>query len=83
MEEIKFYNVTDEYGAFSNFAEFPIEIDGKLWQTSEHYYQAQKYIEIDYQEKIREASTPVMAAKLGRTSKIKNRDDWDKIKDSV
>ena len=38
LEPIKFYSVTDEYGEFSNFYEYEITIDGKLWPTSEHYF---------------------------------------------
>jgi ribA/ribD-fused uncharacterized protein len=40
---IFFYSTKDAYGEFSNFAAFPIEIDGRTWPTSEHYFQAQKF----------------------------------------
>ena len=51
MNEIKFYSTQDEFGEFSNFAYFPIKLDGKLWHTTEHYFQAQKFIDQAYQEK--------------------------------
>ena len=31
---INFYLVTDDYGCFSNFAPYPIQLDGKRWPTS-------------------------------------------------
>ena len=43
---INFYSVNDEYGEFSNFAAFPIKLKGKHWPTSEHYFQAQKFLDI-------------------------------------
>lgn len=66
MEVIKFYSVNDEYGEFSNFALFPIKLDEKIWPTTEHYFQAQKFLDKTYQEKIRRAKTPMLAAALGR-----------------
>ena len=50
---IKFYIVSDEYGEFSNFAAYPIKLKKKKWPTSEHYFQAQKFQDKSYQEKIR------------------------------
>ena len=40
---IKFYRVRDKYGEFSNFYHAPIEIDGKEYPTTEHYFQAMKF----------------------------------------
>lgn len=80
---IKFYSVNDEYGQLSNFALFPIKIDGKLWPSSEHYFQAQKFSDIHYQEKIRRTRSPMQAAILGRDRKQKLRRDWNSIKESI
>ena len=33
---INFYSTADEFGEFSNFARFPIHLDGRNWPTSEH-----------------------------------------------
>ena len=82
-DEIKFYSVNDSYGEFSNFAPFPIKLKGKTWMTSEHYFQAQKFAGTPHEKKIRNASSPMKAAELGRTRKVKIRLDWDKIKDNV
>lgn len=83
MEMIKFYSVNDEYGELSNFALYPINLDGKLWPTTEHYFQAQKFTDTAYQEKIRKATSPMLAAALGRDRKQKIRKDWDTAKNNV
>jgi len=83
MEEIRFYNVSDEYGVFSNFALYPIKIKGVVWQTTEHYFQAQKFKGLEHANKIRKARSPMKAAELGRTRKVRIRKNWDKRKDSV
>ena len=38
-----FYEDTDELGFCSNYYKSPIEIDGKVWPTTEHYFQAMKF----------------------------------------
>lgn len=83
IETIKFYSVSDSYGEFSNFAEYPIRLKGKTWPTVEHYFQAQKFKGTAYENKIRKAGSPMMAAQLGRSRKMKLRPDWEKVKDSV
>ena len=83
MYEIKFYSTQDEFGEFSNFAYFPIKLDGKLWHTTEHYFQAQKFADEHYQEKIRAEKSPMLAARLGRDRKQKLRKDWQSVKNNV
>src|SRR5262245_20341663 len=80
---IKFYRVGDENGEFSNFAPYPITIDGQRWPTSEHYFQAQKFEDPAYREKIRRANSPMLAARLGRDRKQKLRSDWESVKVGV
>ncbi len=53
MKEIKFYKVNDAYGYMSNFAPYPFSDGNKIWPTSEHYFQAQKFLVPEIQEKIR------------------------------
>jgi ribA/ribD-fused uncharacterized protein len=80
---IDFYRVSDPYGPFSNFAPFPVELDGKLWPTTEHYFQAQKFTDATYQEAIRCQDSPMKAAKMGRDRCRPLRQDWEAIKDTV
>jgi len=80
---INFNRVSDPYGEFSNFALFKINIMGKVWPTSEHYFQAQKCDDPFYQKEILKTATPMMAAELGRSLGFKLRDDWEQIKNDV
>ena len=83
MNEIKFYSTQDKFGEFSNFTHFPIKLDGKMWPTTEHYFQAQKFTDTHYQEKIRKEKSPMVAARLGRDRKQKLRKDWESVKNNV
>ena len=62
MKEIQFHITSKENGWLSNFAPYPVELDGKVWPTSEHYYQAQKYLlhDPEYAEKIRSKKYPLL-----------------------
>ena len=83
---IKFYTTKSEYGCFSNFSRHQIIIEGKVYKTSEHWYQAQKFASTDpeYANKIRSASSPKEAAQLGREKRKPGmRKDWDKVKDDI
>ena len=83
MDIVNFYSVSDEFGEFSNFAGFPIKLDGKLWPTTEHYFQAQKFEDQVYREKIRKTASPMIAARLGRSRKQPLRRDWEAVKIDV
>ena len=80
---IEFYSTNDPYGEFSNFASFPITLDGQAWPTSEHYFQAQKFDDAAYREKIRVAGSPMVAARLGRSRSVPIRADWESTKIDV
>ena len=83
MKEIKFYKVHDEYGFMSNFAPYPFSDGSKIWSTSEHYFQAQKFLVPEIQEKIRQIASPMDAALEGRNRQNPLRSDWEEIKDGV
>jgi len=74
---IFFYTPDGTYGDFSNFAKFGVALDGVWWPTAEHYFQAQKFNDPAYREKIRRTSTAKQAANLGRTRALPLRPDWD------
>ena len=81
---IKFYKTNEQYGAFSNFSKHSVYIDGDFWMTTEHYFQAQKFIhDKDYYNEIRNATHPGSAASLGRSRDRKIRDDWEEVKDYI
>lgn len=80
LDVVTFYSVSDPYGEFSNFALYPIILDGERWPTSEHYFQAQKFEDTTYRQKIRKTNSPMQAARLGRDRKQKLRRDWESAK---
>lgn len=83
MEEIFFYAKNERYGEFSNFSHHGIEMDGLWWPTVEHYFQAQKFEDTSYQEKIRTSSSAKIAAELGRSRKVQIKTNWDAVKRSI
>lgn len=83
MDAIRFYRVEGEHGHFSNFSPHPVRMKGRVWPTSEHYFQAMKYAGTPREEEIRRATGPGQAARLGRDRKHKLRADWEAVKDGV
>jgi len=77
---IQFYSVVEKYGKFSNFAPYPIILDGKSWPTSEHYFQAAKLLDEKDRESVRKCRDPRHAARIGRDRKRKLRRDWESAK---
>ena len=55
-------------------------MDEKWYPTSEHYFQAMKFEDEAYQEKIRTCHSPMEAANLGRSRQVKLREDWEEVK---
>jgi ribA/ribD-fused uncharacterized protein len=71
------------YGCFSNFSAHGFLLDELYWATSEHYFQAQKFIGTRYLEKVRQTKNPKDAANMGRDRSLPLRFDWDQVKDDV
>ncbi len=82
-DTIYFYAQTDPYAEFSNFAPFGVEMDGVYWRTVEHYFQAMKFHDDAYRERIRSASKPKDAKALGMTRSFPLRADWEQVKDGL
>ena len=61
----------------SNFAPAEVVLDGEVYLSTEHAFQAAKTLDKETREKIRNG-TPGQAKRLGR--KIKIRDDWDEMR---
>src|ERR1700758_4947226 len=83
MAGIHFYTVNADYGCFSNFSPHPVRLNGKVWPTSEHYFQAQKFAGTPDEEEVRLAKSPMIAARMGRSRKRPLRTDWGAVKDSI
>lgn len=82
-QQIKFYHINEPYGVFSNFDRtHPIKMAGKMWPSTEHFFQAMKFQSTDetHMENIRLAPTPRLAAAMGRDRTHPLRTDWESIK---
>ena len=79
---IKFYRVSEPYGCFSNFSNHRVFIQ-TTWPTTEHYFQAQKFLDGALKLKILAAKSPMIAARMGRNRSSPLRPDWDQVKDDI
>ena len=72
-----------EYAFLSNFYPSTFILDGKIYPTVEHYFQAQKTTNKKDFQYVLSATTPGQAKARGR--KIKLREDWgdEKVKDDI
>lgn len=86
-KKINFYSSGGDYGCFSNFSSHKVRMDGRLWKTSEHYFQSQKFVGVKGGEKhirdVFKAKSPMEAARIGRDRKRSLRRDWESVKDRV
>ncbi len=80
---ISFYGAKNNYGCFSNFSPHGFTVDGEYWPTSEHYFQAQKFVGTEHERRIQEAASPMKAAQMGRQRSRPLRADWEQVKDDV
>jgi N-glycosidase YbiA len=53
-----------DFGFLSHFHFAPINLDGEMWPTVEHFYQAQKSDHPDYRAAVRSAERPGLAKRL-------------------
>ena len=77
-EHIYFWTRHDKHGYCSNFWRAAVNIDGKVYPTTEHYYQASKTLIPEEHEMIRNLPTPKEAKFAGYHVTL--RDNWDDIK---
>lgn len=80
---IHFYHQDRPYGFLSNFSRHAITLQGKVWPTSEHYFQSQKFAGTVHEESVRCAPSPMAAASMGRDRSRPLRPDWEQVKDEV
>lgn len=81
--KILFYETDKAYGCFSNFSRHSVSISGVNWATSEHYFQAQKFLSAADKEAVLCAVTPFAAAQIGRERHRSFRTDWEDVRDKV
>ena len=84
-KEIRFYNRDEPYYEFTNFYRAPIQVDGCTWPTTEHYFQAQKFVGTPYVDVIRKLPSARDAFQFSRDPRVSRwrRSDWEGVKDDV
>ncbi len=76
-EDTHYFSRTDPHELLGTCAHFAFELEETTWPSVEHYIQAMQFEEKSQQEKIRLASHPEDAQKLGKTGFFKRaRSNW-------
>lgn len=81
MDQIICYiNLDNDVRHLSNYSRHKVQIDGKVWPSSEHYFQAAKFFETDpdWAEKIRRVKWPSEAKSLGNDRNHPINLNWNK-----
>jgi ribA/ribD-fused uncharacterized protein len=82
---IDFYNQHEDFYEFTNFYPVELTIDGKTYPTSEHYFQAAKFLHTAPQvaEMIRLAPRPRGAFDIAHQYHQQERPDWMQVREQV
>lgn len=70
-----------DYRFLSNFYWEPMTINGIVFNTNEHFFQARKMINDQDFETVRLARMPALAKRLARS--LPKREDWDEVKEHI
>lgn len=71
---------TDPEDILGSFSAHSFHLDDEQWPTVEHYYQAKKFDNTEYQKKIHAAPTPEKAKRLGNRWFARKRPDYKQVK---
>ena len=84
-DAILFYDKDQSHYEFTNFYMCRIKINEDNWPTTEHYFQAQKFIGTPYYYDIRDVPSPRQALEMSRRPDVSKwkRTDWKSIKDQI
>jgi ribA/ribD-fused uncharacterized protein len=85
-DKIYFYDAANKYGEFSNFYKqsTPLKIDGKEYETVEHYFQSEKFPDFpEYQEIVKNAKTAAQTKYYGSMKCSQNYNWAIPIKDTI
>lgn len=81
---IHFYSHNEQpYECFSNYFVRQIIYKDDVFPTSEHAFQAYKFVGTERFNEIKNSPTAKNAKELGNSRKIKIRADWEKVKDEI
>ena len=79
----EYFSRSDLLFPLGTFSRHGFVLDDLQWPSVEHYYQAMKFDDPEYRERIREADHPRTARKLGRSRRQRRRKDWRQVKATV
>lgn len=72
------------YGCFSNYSLHPVRIEGVLWPTTEHYFQAMKFPDDpERQQRILDTPHPGEAKRIAWEPGVRPARGWDTQRDEV
>ena len=80
---IFFYKEFGPLGYLATYSNHGFFKDGIWWKTTEHFYQAQKFNDVDIRMKIAKAVTPKEASNIGRDRSLPIIVNWEEIKKDV
>jgi GTP cyclohydrolase II len=80
---IRFYHSDQPWGELSNFSRHAVFLKGRIWATTEHYYQAQKFAGTELEERVRVSPTPTEAKRLAHAWSDERRPGWSQRKHRV
>lgn len=80
---ISFWRTSDPYGWLSNFSRHSVVIDGVSYPTTEHYFQAQKFLSPVERQQVISQPTPMLAKIKGVSRTFTLRSDWEEIKENI
>ncbi len=75
-----FLSRSDVNEPLSSFSRHGFHLDDADWPSVEHYFQAMKFEDPEYRERVRQSTHPKKARKLGRSRFQKLRRDWRKVR---
>ncbi len=74
--------IQENFFVFDNFSSFKVLVDGVVYSTVEHAYQASKFLQSapEIAKEIMDSFSAHEAQKIGYANKDKQRKDWDDVK---
>lgn len=83
MKTVDFWTPKGKYGFMSNFYIAPMEINGTMYKTNEHFFQSQKFKGRLQELYIVALDTPAETAKEGKRRDFPLRKDWEQVKEEI
>lgn len=84
-ECVTFSKTKEAFGGFSNMSmEYPLEVNGVVFASSEHFYQCMKYVDhSEVQKEILGERNPLLMKNKQKKHRGLIRKDWDELKEII